>query len=104
MCSRHVFCDRGRVYRAHVRDLLRWDLLCTRRKKLHGLEEQYVGTKKPESSEQLPQSSLFPESRPEEQAVVARLKAFSADETSPREALNILYELNRMLGRKPAKK
>jgi DNA mismatch repair protein MutS len=74
------------------------------RQKLHSLEDQYVGTTNKLRKEPPPQSSLFPENRPEEQAVVARLKAFSADDTSPREALNVLYELHRLLGKKPAKK
>ena len=74
------------------------------RQKLHSLEDQYVGTTNKLRKSPPPQSSLFPENRPEEQAVVAKLKAFSADDTSPREALNVLYELHRLLGKKPAKK
>lgn len=75
------------------------------RQKLHSLEDQYVSdTKNTKKRHATPQSSLFPENRPEEQAVIAKLKAFNADETAPREALNILYELNKLLGKKPVKK
>ncbi len=74
------------------------------RQKLHSLEDHYVGSTKNASKAPTPQTSLFPENRPEEQAVISKLKAFVADDTSPREALNILYELNKLLGKKPAKK
>ena len=74
------------------------------RVKLHSLEDQYVSSAKPDKSVAGPQSSLFPENRPEEQAVIAKLKGISADQTSPRDALNILYDLNKLLGKKPAKK
>jgi DNA mismatch repair protein MutS len=74
------------------------------RNKLHSLEDQYVGSNNKAKAVLPPQASLFPENRPEEQAVIAKLKGFSADETSPRQALDILYELNKLLGKKPAKK
>ena len=49
------------------------------------------------------QSSLFPENRPEEQAVIARIKGQSPNETSPRQALDLLYDLHKMLGIKNKK-
>ena len=80
------------------------DVIEESRKKLHSLEDQYVGSNNKAKSTPPPQSSLFPENRPEEQAVIAKLKGFSADETTPREALDILYQLNKLLGKRPAKK
>jgi DNA mismatch repair protein MutS len=80
------------------------DVIETARQKLHSLEDQYVGTSKFPEMKTTPQSSLFPENRPEEQAVIAKLRGITADKVSPREALNILYDLNKLLGIKPAKK
>ena len=74
------------------------------RAKLHNLEDHYAGTKNKTKKAPPPQASLFPENRPEEQAVIARLKAFSADDTTPREALDLLYELNQLLGKRHARK
>jgi DNA mismatch repair protein MutS len=74
------------------------------RQKLQGLEDQYVGNSNNSKKTKTPQSSLFPENRPEEQAVVAKLKGICADDLSPRDALDLLYDINRLLGRKPAKK
>ena len=73
------------------------------RQKLLSLEDQYVGNTNNSKMSKTPQSSLFPENRPEEQAVIAKLKGIIADDISPREALSILYDLNKLLGRKPAK-
>ena len=70
------------------------------RTRLHALEERYASSAETENTHRIRQTSLFSENRPEEQAVITRLKEFSADETSPREALNMLYELNQLLGRK----
>ncbi|NKB76425.1 MAG: DNA mismatch repair protein MutS [Gammaproteobacteria bacterium] len=47
-----------------------------------------------------PQLSLFKEDAPEEQAAIARLKTISVDEVSPREALDLLYELNHILNQR----
>ena len=80
------------------------EVIETARQKLHGLEDQYVGNSKIKEIRTTPQSSLFPENRPEEQAVIAKLRGITADQVSPREALNILYDLNKLLGIKPAKK
>ena len=67
------------------------------REKLRELEDQYVGSIDNAKQSAAPQSSLFPATGAEEQAVIAKLKGIVADQTSPREALNILYELNKLL-------
>ena len=46
------------------------------------------------------QSSLFAASRPEQEAVAARLMSLDPEAVSPREALDILYECTRILGRR----
>jgi len=79
------------------------DVIAVSQSKLNSLEEQYVGIAR-ENKSDAAQSSIFHENRLEEQAVIDKLKGVSADETSPREALNLLYDLNKLLGRKPAKK
>jgi DNA mismatch repair protein MutS len=70
------------------------------REKLYALEDQYVGETGNSAEKPAPQSSLFPENRPEEQAVIARLRGIVADEISPRQALDLLYELKILLSRK----
>ena len=50
------------------------------------------------------QSTLFAGAPPEEQAVIARLKALDPDNTSPREALDALYDLTRLLGRRGSRR
>ena len=74
------------------------------RVKLTELESRYSALESVQNSTPAPQSSLFPETRPEEQAVIARLKAFLPDDTSPRQALDLLYDLTQMLGQKMGKK
>ena len=66
------------------------------RLKLHSMEDQYVGIANAEKSV-APQSSLLPATLPKEQAVIAKLKSIAVDQTSPREALNILYELSKLI-------
>ena len=73
------------------------------RLKLSGLEEQYTDSSSVKKGEAKLQSSLFPENRPEEQAVIARIKGQSPNETSPRQALDLLYDLHKMLGFKVKK-
>ena len=70
--------------------------------KLLTLEEHYVVTDENDRKTQ-PQSSLFPESRPEEQAVIARIKGISPNDVTPRQALDILFDINKMLGLKTRK-
>ncbi|MBX2867884.1 MAG: hypothetical protein KTR18_04385, partial [Acidiferrobacterales bacterium] len=71
--------------------------------KLLGLEDQYVVSGKESEKKPTPQASLFPESRPEEQAVIARLKGTSPNDVTPRQALDLLYDLTKMLGKKTRK-
>ena len=73
------------------------------RLKLSGLEEQYSDFNSAKKDGPRMQSSLFPENRPEEQAVIARIKGQSPNETSPRQALDLLYDLHKMLGIKNKK-
>ncbi len=68
------------------------------RHKLHLLEDQYVGR----NSDQLEpvaaaQTSLFAETPPENQAVIAKIKSRDVNELTPREALNVLFELSELL-------
>ena len=65
------------------------------RLKLHELENQYE--KNTNHNATPSQSSLFADNRPEEQAAIARLKSIITDQTSPRDALDVLYELNNLL-------
>ncbi len=65
------------------------------RTKLHSLENQYESNANNNSSNA--QSSLFTDNRPEEQAAIARLKNLVTDQISPREALDILYELTKLV-------
>ncbi len=76
------------------------DVIENSRLKLYSLENQYVessnNAKKSLNPHNIPtQSSLFTSNRAEEQAVIARLKDLVIDQISPREALNILYELHK---------
>ncbi|MGB5708547.1 MAG: DNA mismatch repair protein MutS [Arenicellales bacterium] len=68
------------------------------RHKLACLEEQYAELTESDSGEVKSQSSLFPESRPEEQAVIARIKGQSPNDTTPRQALDLIFDLHKMLG------
>ncbi len=69
------------------------------RARMRALEERYAGAPEAENPDSR-QTSLFSENRFEEQAAITRLREFSVDETSPLEALNMLYELKRLLGKK----
>ena len=73
------------------------------RAKLSELEALYTDSKGDKKGEPKLQSSLFPENRPEEQAVIARIKGQFPNETSPRQALDLLYDLHKMLGIKTKK-
>ena len=73
------------------------DVIEDSRLKLSGLEDQYVmNTRNPADSPPV-QASLFTPDRPEEQAVIARLREISVDDATPREALEILYTLRQLL-------
>ena len=75
--------------------------------KLNSLEAHYVESSdpplvhdeslQPPKSNNQPQLSLFKEDSPEEQAALAKLKAIAVDEISPRQALDLLYELDQIL-------
>ncbi len=69
------------------------------RLKLSSLEGEYVQLRDANDASANAQSSLFAENRPEEQAVLARLKGLSPDEISPRQALEVLFDLHKMLGK-----
>ncbi len=73
------------------------------RLKLAELETQYTEYRIASDDSSKTQSSLFPENRPEEQAVLARLKGVSPDQITPRQALELLYDLDKMLGKKNRK-
>ncbi len=70
------------------------------RTRMRALEERYAGGAEPENPDSVRQTRLLQETRPVEQTVITRLREFSADQTSPLEALNMLYELNRLLEKK----
>ncbi len=80
------------------------DLIAEAREKLAELEEHYREGGSGEHKPAAFQSTLFAGNRPEEQAVVARLRALDPDDTAPREALDLLYDLTRTLGRRGARK
>ncbi|MGI9310853.1 MAG: DNA mismatch repair protein MutS [bacterium] len=82
------------------------DAIAVARDKLHSLEQQYVGAQN--ESTPSPQASLFapanaPSNAPSnelgerERRAIAELKAVAADQISPRQALEILYELRALL-------
>lgn len=77
------------------------EVIADSRLKLHSLEDQYAGTvshaKNSNGQPATPQSSLFPVNQSKEQAVITKLKSIVADQTSPQEALNILYEMSELL-------
>ena len=70
------------------------------RTRMHALEERYASSAETENPGAARQTNLFSENRSEEQEAITRLREFSADETSPLEALNMLYELNQLLEKK----
>ena len=71
--------------------------------KLAILEAQYVDERQSNDVKNLNQASLLPESKPEEQAVMARVKAAVPDDLTPRQALDLMYDLHKMLGKKGRK-
>ena len=73
------------------------------RDKLYGLEEQYAnvingGGAGEGGARPVSQTSLFARNRSREQAVIDRLKSAAVDELSPRQALDLLYDLREGLG------
>ncbi len=70
------------------------------RTRMRVLEERHANRADTDSPGAVRQPGLFSENRAAEQAVITRLKEFSADDTSPLEALNMLYELTRLLWEK----
>ncbi len=89
------------------------EVIALSREKLRGLEDHYVGTAKPANAKPTAQTSLFPaarsqagsglkeQTRPQEQAVIAKLKSVITNETTPRQALELLDELRELLAEKP---
>ncbi len=84
------------------------EVIAVSREKLHGLEDQYVGSVgDAQANDATPasQASLFPQnpapSPPEAQAVIAKLKQVAADELTPRQALNLLYHLVELTKKPP---
>ncbi|MGI9318366.1 MAG: MutS-related protein, partial [bacterium] len=73
------------------------------RVKLTNLEQQYADFSTSNEGKGKKQSSLFPENRPEEQAVIARIKGQTPNDTTPRQALNLLFDLHKMMGLKTKK-
>ncbi len=66
------------------------------RQKLDNLEDDYVRTTR-DTAWLASDQSLLPEIHAEEQAAIARLRALTVDDISPREALATLYELQRFV-------
>ncbi len=64
------------------------------REKLRALEEHYVDDQTEARPE--PQTSLFAVHPPEERAIMAKLEAVAVDQISPRQALDLLYELDEL--------
>ncbi len=70
------------------------------RTRMRALEARYAGGTEPENPDSAQQTCPLPQDQAEEQVVISRLREFSADQTSPLEALNMLYELNQLLEKK----
>ena len=68
--------------------------------RMRALEQRQTNSPEMKEVDTTRQTGLFSENRRGEQVVIDRLKEFSANETSPLEALNMLYELNRLLQEK----
>ena len=85
------------------------EVIAISREKLHGLEEQYVSNAGEAEPAAASQTNLFTQNHPEkqaaeqaeEQAVIAKLKGLSTDEISPRQALELLYDLRKSLAENP---
>ena len=85
------------------------EVIAASREKLHSLEDQYVGNARAAGAPPASQATLFsepcPEQRPEQnpehyaegQAIIAKLKSVVADEITPRQALDLLYHLRKLL-------
>ena len=67
------------------------------REKLAALESQYHATT---TAKPKPQTSLFPQPSPKNQAVITKLKSLPTDELTPKQALDLLYELVGMVDEK----
>lgn len=78
------------------------EVIAASREKLHGLEDQYAGNARAGGTAPARQATLFPENCPQAQAVIAKLKDVVADETTPRQALDLLYHLGELLPEKNA--
>ncbi|MEM7194863.1 MAG: DNA mismatch repair protein MutS [Pseudomonadota bacterium] len=71
------------------------DVIASAREKLRQLETSYIGLDTLNADRAL-QSSLFGDQNPHHQAVVSRLEHTELDELSPRQALDLLYELSQL--------
>ncbi len=72
-------------------------VLAVSRQKLASLEQTYAVHSKPATEVERRQASLLTEQSPQEQAVISRLKSVNLDQTNPRQALDLLYEIDKML-------
>ena len=79
-------------------------LITDARDKLAELENHYSRDGEVRIDDNGFQSTLFAGSPPEEQAAVARLRQVDPEETSPREALDLLYEMTRILNRRGSRR
>lgn len=73
------------------------------RQKMSELEAHYVDIQSSANPASSNQASLLVDDKPEEQAVMARIKATCPDEMTPRQSLDLLYNLRQMLGENPRK-
>ena len=73
------------------------EVIAASRKKLHGLEDQYIDDAKAADTTPDSQASLFskksPQPSPQAQAIIEKLTDLAIDELTPRQALDRLYEL-----------
>ncbi len=76
------------------------EVIAVSRKKLRALEAQYVGggVAGDVGGESASQASLFSQGGVGEREVIAKLESVVAEETSPKEALELLYYLQGLLG------
>ncbi len=71
------------------------------RSRMRALEARYAhSASQPDNPDSARQTRPLPQSDSGEQTVIARLREFSADQTSPLDALNMLYELSGLLEKK----
>jgi len=75
------------------------EVVAAAREKLDALEAQYIdAAERPARGREPPQSSIFTREQSRERAVITQLKRLHLDKTSPREALELLYELRKAAG------